>query len=284
MDAKRYTIRKPILSGTTATTLNFFMEQNVDFAGQQELIDRKFVDVEVANSINPTFDYEVTRCKPILDNNVECDSIIYTLNILNGGTYNFDTRWSDVGFQSDDFRLNKNSFNKTFLRLDFYDNDIGTSQRLLFFNTLFPSIRPVAQPNSVISQLPQPSEIQLSFGVGNVLKNPLASSEGYFIYYFKDEIIPTVPKELFMRATLFNAKTGEITGFMSSNDPTISIDELAKTDNGLTGKLYTKYLLTREADGGYYYKIDDTYSDNITKSISVNASQYKVDLQQISVS
>jgi len=279
MDAKRYTIRKPILSGTTATTLNFFMEQNVDFAGQQELIDRKFVDVEVAKSINPTFDYEVTRCKPILDNNVECDSIIYTLNILSGGTYNFDTRWSDVGFNFDDFRFSKNSFNKTFLRLDFYDNDIGTSQRLLFFNTLFPSIRPAVQSNSVI-ELPQPSQIQLSFGVGNVLKNPLASSEGYFIYYFKDEIIPTVPKELFMRATLFNAKTGEITGFMSSNDPTISIDELAKTNNGVTGKLYTKYLLTREADGGYYYKIDDTYSDNIT----VNASQYRVDLQQISVS
>jgi len=283
MDAKRYTIRKPILSGTTATTLNFFMEQNVDFAGQQELIDRKFVDVEVAKSINPTFDYEVTRCKPILDNNVECDSIIYTLNILNGGTYNFDTRWSDVGFNFDDFRFSKNSFNKTFLRLDFYDNDIGTSQRLLFFNTLFPSIRPAVQSNSVI-ELPQPSQIQLSFGVGNVLKNPLASSEGYFIYYFKDEIIPTVPKELFMRATLFNAKTGEITGFMSSNDPTISIDELAKTNNGVTGKLYTKYLLTREADGGYYYKIDDTYSDNITQNISVNASQYRVDLQQISVS
>lgn len=279
MDAKRYTIRKPILSGTTATTLNFFMEQNVDFAGQQELIDRKFVDVEVANSINPTFDYEVTRCKPILDNNVECDSIIYTLNILNGGTYNFDTRWSDVGFQIDDFRLNKNSFNKTFLRLDFYDNDIGTSQRLLFFNTLFPSIRPVAQPNSLISQLPQPSEIQLSFGVGNVLKNPLASSEGYFIYYFKDEITPTVPKELYMRATLFNAKTGDITGFMSSNNPTISIDELAKTNNGVTGKLYTKYLLTREVDG-YYYKIDNTYSNNITN----NTTEYVVDLYQISVS
>jgi hypothetical protein len=279
MDAKRYTIRKPILSGTTATTLNFFMEQNVDFAGQQELIDRKFVDVEVANSINPTFDYEVTRCKPILDNNVECDSIIYTLNILNGGTYNFDTRWSDVGFQIDDFRLNKNSFNKTFLRLDFYDNDIGTSQRLLFFNTLFPSIRPVAQPNSLISQLPQPSEIQLSFGVGNVLKNPLASSEGYFIYYFKDEITPTVPKELYMRATLFNAKTGDITAFMSSNNPTISIDELAKTNNGVTGKLYTKYLLTREVDG-YYYKIDNTYSNNITN----NTTEYVVDLHQISVS
>ena len=83
---------------------------------------------------------------------------------------------------------------------------------------------------------------------------------------------------------VFNAKTGEITGFMSSNDPTISIDELAKTNNGVTGKLYTKYLLTREPDGGYYYKIDDTYSDNITQNISVNASQYRVDLQQISVS
>lgn len=281
MDVKRYTIRTPILSGTTATTLNFFMEQNVDFAGQQELIDRKFVDIEVAKSINPTFDYEVTRCKPILDNNAECDSIVYTLNILKSdGTYNFDTRWSEVGFQFDDFRFNKNSFNKTFLRLDFYDNDIGTSQRLLFFNTVFPSIRPVAQPNSVISELPQPSQIQLSFGVGNVLKNPLATSEGYFIYYFKDEIIPTIPKELFMRATLYNAKTGKITGFMSSNDPSISIDELAKTNNGVTGKLYTKYLLTRESDGGYYYKIDNTYSNNITN----NTTEYVVDLYQISVS
>ena len=135
MDAKRYTLKKPFLSGTTATTINFFMEQNVDFAGQQELIDRKFVDVEVAKSINPTFDYEVTRCIPILNNNTECDNIVYKLNILENGTYNFDTKWSDVGFEFDDFRFNKNSFNKTFLRLDFYDNDIGTTQRLLFFNT-----------------------------------------------------------------------------------------------------------------------------------------------------
>ena len=82
-----------------------------------------------------------------------------------------------------------------------------------------------------------------------------------------------------MRATLFNAKTGDITGFMSSNDPTISIDELAKTNNGVTGKLYTKYLLTREVDG-YYYKIDNTYSNNITN----NTTEYVVDLYQISVS
>jgi len=181
------------------------------------------------------------------------------------------------GFEFDDFRFNKNSFNKTFLRLDFYDNDIGTTQRLLFFNTLFPSIRPVAQPNSVISELPQPNQIQLKFGVGNVLKNRLASSEGYFIYYFKDEIIPTVPKELYMRATLFNAKTGKITGFMSSNDPTIPIDELSKSGSG---KLYTKYLLTRESNVGYYYKIDTDYSNNVLE----NTSQYVVNLQQISVS
>ena len=277
MDAKRYTLKKPFLSGTTATTINFFMDQNIDFAGQQELIDRKFIDVEVAKSINPTFDYEVTRCKPILNDGTECNNIVYKLNILENGSYNFDTKWSDVGFEFDDFRFNKNSFNKTFLRLDFYDNDIGTTQRLLFFNTLFPSIRPVAQPNSVISELPQPNQIQLKFGVGNVLKNRLASSEGYFIYYFKDEIIPTVPKELYMRATLFNAKTGKITGFMSSNDPTIPIDELSKSGSG---KLYTKYLLTRESNVGYYYKIDTDYSNNVLE----NTSQYVVNLQQISVS
>ena len=279
MDAKRYTIRKPFLSATTATTISLFMEQNDSFAGQQELIDRKFIDVEVAKSINETFDYEVTRFSPLLTNNDECDNIIYKLNILDNGAYNLNTKWSDIGFQFDDFAFNKNSFNKTFLRLDFYDNDIGTTQRLLFFKTLFPSLKPEQQPNSLISQLPQPNNVQLNFNVGNILKNQFGNSEGYYLYYFKDEVIPTVPKELYMRATLFNAKTGDITGFMSSNDPTISIDELAKTNNGVTGKLYTKYLLTREVDG-YYYKIDNTYSNNITN----NTTEYVVDLYQISVS
>lgn len=279
MDAKRYTIRRPTLSATTATTISLSLDQNINFAGQQELIDRKFVDVEVSKSINETFDYEVTRFTPLLDNGDECENIVYTLNILSGGTYNTDTKWSDIGFEFEDFSFNKNSFNKTFLRLDFYDNDIGTTQRLLFFKTIFPSIKPEQQPNSIVSQLPQPNNVQLNFKVGNILKNQFISSEGYYLYYFKDEVIPTVPKELYMRATLFNAKTGKITGMMSSDNPNITIDELAKTNNGVTGKLYTKYLLNRDVDG-YRYKIDNTYSTNITN----NTTGYVVDLYQISVS
>ena len=279
MDAKRYTIRRPTLSATTATTISLSLDQNINFVGQQELIDTKFVDVEVSKSINETFDYEVTRFTPLLDNSDECENIVYKINILDNNVYNLNTKWSNIGFEFEDFSLNKNSFNKTFLRLDFYDNDIGTTQRLLFFKTIFPSLKPEQQPNSIVSQLPQPNNVQLNFKVGNILKNEFISSEGYYLYYFKDEVIPTVPKELYMKATLFNAKTGKITGMMSSDNPNVTIDELAKTNNGFTGKLHTKYLLIRYVDG-YRYKIDNTYSTNITN----NTTEYIVDLYQISVS
>jgi len=279
MDAKRYTIRRPTLSATTATTISLSLDQNINFVGQQELIDTKFVDVEVSKSINETFDYEVTRFTPLLDNSDECENIVYKINILDNNVYNLNTKWSNIGFEFEDFSLNKNSFNKTFLRLDFYDNDIGTTQRLLFFKTIFPSLKPEQQPNSIVSQLPQPNNVKLNFKVGNILKNEFISSEGYYLYYFKDEVIPTVPKELYMKATLFNAKTGKITGMMSSDNPNVTIDELAKTNNGFTGKLHTKYLLIRYVDG-YRYKIDNTYSTNITN----NTTEYIVDLYQISVS
>ena len=65
---------------------------------------------------------------------------------------------------------------------------------------------------------------------------------------------------------------------MSSVDPNITIDELAKIDSG---KLYIKYILYR-GEEGYYYRIDTDYSDNVIQSI--NLPSYLVNLREISVS
>jgi len=272
MDVNRYIIRQPFLSTTTATTINLPVSQTLALAGQQELIDTKFIDVEVEKSINTLFDYETVRFIPQY-NGAPCDTITYSINLLDiNGVYLSTTNWSDGGFDFDDFNFRKNAFTKSFLRLDFYDSDIATNQRFLFFKTIYPNI------DSTTGQIPQPINLPLTFDVGNVLKDRSLNGEGFFLYYFKDEVIPTVPKELYMRATFLNAKNGKATSMMSSNDPNIAIDNLAKT---ASGKLYTKYVLTRGLDG-YYYEIDTIYSDNITPYS--NPTSYWVNLYQISVS
>ena len=286
MDVNRYVIRQPVLSTTTATTINLPVSQTLALAGQQEIIDTKFIDVEVEESINGTFDYETVRFTPQYSG-ITCDTITYSINLLDTNGNYPATTWFDAGFDFDDFYFRKNAFTKSFLRLDFYDSDIGTNQRLLFFKTIYPNI------DSTTGQIPQPINLPLNFNVGNVLKDRSLNGEGFFIYYFKDEVIPTGPKELYMRATFLNAKNGKATSMMSSNDPDITIDVLAKTamnQSMYLGKLYTKYVLTRGLDG-YYYEIDKTYSGRVLNGVlqsnitsNINPTSYRVNLYQISVS
>ena len=285
MSVNRYIIRQPFLPTTTATTINLPLSQTLTLAGQQETIDTKFIDVEVEKAINPILDYEVVRFTPTVGTGTTiCDTVTYKINLLaNTGTnptnYLSDTFWSDADINFDDFKFKTNAFIKSFLRLDFYDSDIGTNQRLLFFKTIFASVDLVPiTPNSTIGVIPQPSNTLLEFTVGNVIKDRTLNSEGFFLYYFKDEVIPTVPKELYMRATFLNAKNGKATSMMSSVNPNITIDELAKIDSG---KLYIKYILYR-GEEGYYYRIDTDYSDNVIQSI--NLPSYLVNLREISVS
>mgnify|MGYP003627861987 CR=1 FL=1 len=202
MFVNKYKIRRPHLTGTTELSINIPISQTPWLVDQSDIINTKFVEVEVEEAVNPILDYENARFTPIINNapNIPpyllCDTIIYKLNMLDSGIYPADTFWSDVDFVDNDLNLNKNSYTKTFLRLDFYDTDIGTNQRLLFFKTIF--------PKSATQQ--QPSNINLSFETGNTLIDRDLKGEGFFLYYFKDDVLPTVPKYLYMRATFLNAQ------------------------------------------------------------------------------
>lgn len=268
MFVNKYKIRRPHLTGTTELSINIPISQTPWLVDQSDIINTKFVEVEVEEAVNPILDYENTRFTPIIDNTI-CDTIIYKLNMLDNGIYPADTFWSDVDFVDSDLTLNKNSYTKTFLRLDFYDTDIGTNQRLLFFKTIFPKTS---------TQQQYTNNLNLSFDTGNTLIDRNLKGEGFFLYYFKDDVLPTIPKYLYMRATFLNAKNGLETSFMSSNNPNNGIEDLAQEGSGL---LYTRYILKREVTG-YHYEIDDTYSTNIIKLTSTEIN-YTVNLYEISV-
>mgnify|MGYP003669139833 FL=1 len=279
MRVNKYKILKPNKNNINGMDLNIPINHTPDIVAKSDIINTKFVDVELEKSINQILDYEKVKFLP---KNIDTGSIIsslnYNLKFLNdSGDYNPTTYWSELTFDYDDFKFKKNKFVKSFLRLDFYDTDINSTQRLLFFITIFPkfTLNEYKQNGTV----PEPNTYDVRFVLGNNLINREMNGEGFSLYYFKDEVIPTVPKEMFMRASFANAKTGKTTKFMSTNNPNLSVDELARTTSGtnLKNNLHTKYILSRD-DDGYYYRIDNQYSDG---NVQINTNEYTINLYEI---
>lgn len=278
MYVNKYNIIKPSDSSDNIY-LNNPISNQPSLAGQSELIKSKFVNVEVKNSINEIVNYESAQFKPINRSGIDLENITYIINLYdNNLNYYSQTKWSDAEFRADDIINQKNSFTKSFVRLDFFDTDENSKQRLLFFVTLYPKIN--------ISGLVDPSQEPMYFKLGNTLVNPEQNGEGFFLYYFKDEILPTVGKYVYMRATFYNAKNGRAINFMSTNQA-LSIEDLIKPSYGQGSvnkeyNLYTKYGLLRE-ENGYKYLIDDIlYSNNVSYT-NTNSKEIVVNLNQIKV-
>lgn len=282
MRVNKYKIKIPSSSATTSVDLNIPISQLPNLAGQEDVINKKFVDVEVEKSINEIFDYEKVKFLPKnIINGEFINELAYNLNFLNdNGEYNPTTYWGDLTFDYDDFKYRKNSFTKSFLRLDFFDTDINSTQRLLFYVTIFPQF--MLGEYNVNGTVPHPNNYDVRFILGNTLINKDLNGEGFALYHFKDEVLPTVPKELYMRATFNNAKTGKSTRFMSTNNPNLSVDELVMTTMGTTLKnnLHTRYILKREAEG-FYYVIDNEYSNG---NVVIADNNFTINLYEISAS
>ena len=253
----RYTLRVPTGAGS-ATTMNIPIDMTFQLVDQGETIERQFIDVEKADSINPIIDYEKTRfIARGVGNSVPANSVTYNCYLWNNAIdnyYNFPpvdspTFYGDVGYTNDDLTFRKNSFIKSFLRLDFYDSPVVTDQNLVSFIIIQPNIR---QSDILLnSQVIPAVNKALSFELKNPLNNNENFGEGFFIYHYKDEVDTQIPKDLFMRASFNNAKTGKRTNLMTApfdiNTP-IYIDDLQN-------QLHTKYTLKR-ANTGYFYELD----------------------------
>lgn len=288
MFVNRYTF-KDNLTGDSSYNITIPVSSNNGMLGQWDVVNRDLVNVEVANAVNTTFDYEKVKLLPKVNNNL-IKEIIYKINILNADKeYNNSTKWGDIGFIDDDLKFKKNSFTKSFLRLDFYDSDIATNQNLISFITLFPKF---SYQDVSSGKIPQATNYPLKFTLGNPLIDRKLNGEGFSLYHFKDEIIPTINKYLYMKATFNNAKTGKSMRLMVNNNPNLEVDKLLestivdtikheiKADKINGNNTYVRYILTRDIDG-YYYRIDEEYSSGESMYDSSNNS-YTINLNEIS--
>lgn len=270
MSVKRFDIRIPQSSATTATTINIPINLEFQMVDQADIIEREFVEVELEKAVNPIVDYEKGRFLPVDSNDNQLEEVRYCVHFLASTTFPTVSYYGDIGFVYDDLKFRKNRFTRSFLRLNFYDSDIPTNQRLVSTMTLFPRITnneiiPIGQPNAGLP-LPE-TQIPVRFSLTDPISNPQGFAEGYHIYHFKDEVLSTLPLELYMRADYNNANDGVTTPLMTDSIP-YSIDDLI-------GRLHTKYILRRTNDG-YVYEIDTSAGNvNITSTSAV------VDLFQI---
>ena len=281
----RYQIKLP-RPESSATTINVPIDLTPQLVDQAEIIDRKFVEVEVENAINPILDYEKVRFLPAIISPsptattvnppvIQIESVTYQINLLDSSNNYFspNTTYADAGFDNDDLRFRKNRLIKSFLRLDFYDSDILTDQRLVATMSINPNITYAdIQPN--ISAYPVAQNKQLWFELKNPLTNDEVFGEGFFIYYFKDEVDINLPENLYMRATFSNAKTGVSKGLMTDQTQ-VPIDDLVD-------QLHTRYVLHR-TETGYFYAIDNQYSNNVIVQLFPNQNA-TVQLYEVRVS
>lgn len=277
MSAK-YQIKIPA-TGVTATTINIPINLEPYIVDQSELINTKFIDVEVEKSINPIFDYEKVRLIPTLTgitNNTltltKVKNVTYNAKFVSSASFPIgQTVYSDIGMVNDDIKFGKKRFESSFLNLSFYDTDRATDQRLLALMDIYPrlSAADIQGPLDPTPGLPKAAnQIPVSFTLTDPIKNPAGFAEGYHLYHFKDEISIDLPKELYMRARFNNAATGKQTNMITEGQ--------AFTIDNLVNKLYTRYVLYRNATG-YYYVVDDTYSNNIvTTAQDITINLYEI--------
>lgn len=256
----KYTIKISDLTGTTTDTMvNIPINLTPQTTDQAELIKRKFIDVEVEKAINPILDYEKVRFSPTYlqsGNGINSlvNNITYNIRMLgSAGFPNLPTMYSEIGMTNDDIKFGKKRFENSFLNLSFYDTDKPITQRLLSSINIYPRLLPM---NVEPWGLPKPAnQIPTTFILSNPIINPDGFAEGFYIYNYKDEVKFNAPKVLYMRAKFNNASNGKTTNMMTDGVP-YYIDDLVN-------KLYTKYVLHRN-NTGYYYRIDTTYSNNVT--------------------
>ena len=278
----KYQINSSIFaSGTTASTINIPITMDYQIVDNGELIERVFVNTEVQKSVNPILDYEKVRFKPYYNEQYyigTVNQITYKIGFLKNGVIPETTYYSDIGFDNDDMKFERNYFLNSSLYLGFYDSDNALTQNLVSEIEIQCNLNKgnngdfldsnSAQNGNSVGLPKQASAIPVRLIVSNPLTNKDGFYEGYNIYDYKDEYNVTPSKYLYMKASFFNAKDGKTTNLMTSNTA-YSIDKLIN-------KLYTRYILFHN-EHGYYYEIDTTYSDNIDltgfPNITVNLYQ-----------
>ena len=252
--------------GVSASTITIPLGTKFFPVDNTEEIEKVFVEIEKAKTINPIVDNKKIIFRPS-DNNwdiiddFKINLNFYTPSSISNGSpqyhnYNNGSNgpgvYSDIGFIYDDLFCRSNKFSYSFMRLLFYDNPNSGDNKLLFSSDIYTQIGDDQKDAQGVA-LPA-DQSPITFTTADPLLHPDKSHEGYHIYWYKDLVdeAPNQEYELYMTLVFNNAATGKsilMYPSKTTNPNNIQIGEL----NGEDGKLHLKVILKND-NGIYKYK------------------------------
>lgn len=274
MSVKKYKLNRDDLNEQSA--INIPLDLDFQPVDNSEIIERKFIEENIEEAINPIIDYEQYRFIPAYEDEEGINQIKilnYKLHFLNSnGDHTVGTTtYEQIDFEQNDLKFRKNYFKNSFLTLSFYDSDVSSDQNLLTFSNLFCNLKVPANDGDLSSAdikdnntVRDINQIPVEFELTNPKLLNERIHEGFNLYWYKNEL----PQELYMRATFNNAKNGQFTEFMTI-DGSPSIDQFVN-------ELHTRYSL-REGNDYYYYVLDTSYNNNISVS-NLPSGHKKIDI------
>lgn len=214
---------------STETYINIPLSTNFEDVGNDEIILDQFVPEEIENATNPILDFEKIRVPP---KNV--DEIV--IKLMNNTST--PITYSEFGFTNEDVILRKNRFTNSFIRFDFFDSNVPTNQRRIFQIDLFAQLNDDQRDGD--GELLDVSLMPVTFRAVNPIKRFIGNYEGFFIYWFKNLSIYTIPQNLFAYTTFNNALDGNITQLLSF--------ESAININDFFNKNYLEYKINNNRE------------------------------------
>jgi hypothetical protein len=178
-----------------------------DFEGRSDSID-EYQEEVVKEVIGVATDFEIARFSHKENQNGKTD-INYEFRFSNGSTW--VNSYLAEGFTSEEIYFYRNTFTKSFFKLDFYDTT-DTKTQINYFTIIIPtqqgdfqtaSISPLSPFNNVQIRKPK---FKLDF---------VGDKEGFFIYWLRNTDYLNI-KTFYMTAKFFDAKIGVFVKMMNT--------------------------------------------------------------------
>ena len=251
----------------SGTSVNIPVMLSFTPVDNSELIETKFIKDEVNKTINPIIDHKKVRFFPADNDWILIEKLKINLNFYieitpstTPLTYQYTNQpsedgpgyYGDIGFTYDDIFCRTDRVINSFLRLNFFDTNISSSNSLLFFNDIFTQIGP-DQKNEFNLVLPV-EQAPVSFYLGDSVLEPEMIHEGFYVYWYKDLVdeAPNQELEIYATAVYNNAANGETVGMY-----TVKTDDYTNVEaadiNGPDGTNYLKVILKND-NGIYKYR------------------------------
>jgi hypothetical protein len=184
----------------------FPITNNWDFANRGDSIDAYEVDV-IKEIIGLPVDYEVSRFENVPINGDT--SITHNFYFYNTGTTTYDLSFVTSNlFTANEVYYNSSSFNKSFFKLDLYDNKERRKRKA--YLTLILQTTNKTEPIQI-----NPLQT-LDVNKPQYYMDYNGITDGFFIYWFRNQFIVNLTT-FYMTAKFFNAKLGKFVTFINGN-------------------------------------------------------------------